>query len=78
MRKLEVDFHGLSVPEAESRLRGLLKHCPPDVSEIHIIHGYHSGQAIKNMLSGFKHKAVERKIVGLNNGVTVIVLKNDR
>ena len=78
MRKIEVDFHGLSAQEAESQLRGLLKHCPKDVSEIEVIHGYHSGQAIKNMLSSFKHKSIERKIIGLNNGVTVIILKNER
>ena len=42
-----IDLHGLSVAEARAKLKQVLEHCPKTVTEVEVIHGYHSGQALQ-------------------------------
>ena len=43
-----IDLHGLSVAEARAKLKQVLEHCPKTVTEVEVIHGYHSGKPCKN------------------------------
>ena len=38
-----IDLHGLSVAEARAKLKQVLEHCPKTITEVEVIHGYHSG-----------------------------------
>ncbi len=72
---ISIDLHGMTVSEAKSELLKCLKSCPPSVSELEVIHGCHRGQEILKMVRNFSHPRVQRKILGLNNGATIFVLK---
>ncbi len=72
---METDLHGLTCAEAKQRLDDILKHLPKDVGELTVVHGYHGGTALKNMVKNYKNPKVERKILGLNQGTTVFVIK---
>ena len=45
-----IDLHGLSVAEARAKLKQVLEHCPKTVTEVEVIHGYHSGQALQKLV----------------------------
>lgn len=75
MKTVSVDLHGMTVEGARRHLLQTLKSCPKNVSELEVIHGCHSGQALLNMVRSFSHPKIERKILGMNNGVTVFILK---
>ena len=61
---LEVDIHGMRVMQAQEELERLIARCGSDVHEIVVIHGYHGGRALQNMV----------RELSLNNGQTVLVL----
>ncbi|MBR6242571.1 MAG: Smr/MutS family protein [Ruminococcus sp.] len=75
MKRISIDLHGYTADEARSQLMGLLKNCPPGVDEIEVIHGSNRGQAVMNMVRSLSHKKIERKILGLNSGITVLQLR---
>lgn len=75
MKKLSIDLHGMTTAEARSALLKFLKSCPPDTLEIEVIHGCHRGQTLMNMVRSFSHPKISKKILGLNNGVTLFLLK---
>ncbi len=62
--------------QARREMQLLLKTCPADTDEIEVIHGFHNGdRLLKYIRTELKHPRIERKLVGLNNGITVIVLR---
>ena len=75
MKTITIDLHGMTAAEAMSALLKMLKSCPADTEEIEVIHGCHSGQTLLNMVRSFSHPKISRKILGLNNGMTAFVLK---
>lgn len=75
---IEIDLHGHTVESARKLITDTLKTLPKDVREISVIHGYHSGQSLRNMVNSYKNSKIERKILGLNQGVTIFVIKKQR
>lgn len=72
----KIDLHGLPVDEAEMRLIELLEAQPKTVRAVEVTHGYHHGTALKRMVrQDFYHWRVRDKRVGLNAGVTWLLLK---
>lgn len=62
--------------QAQREMNRLLKTCPKDTDEIEVIHGYHNGDRILRYIRfELKNPRISKKILGLNNGVTLIELK---
>ena len=59
---LEVDIHGMRVADAREQLERLIARCGPDIHEIVVIHGYHGGRALQDMVRNELH-------VGCKNGI---------
>lgn len=68
---IAIDIHG----ETRQSGRKLLESLPKDTREIVVIHGYHQGNTLQQMVRSFKHPMVERKILGLNQGETIFLIK---
>lgn len=75
---MEIDLHGETVDSGRQKLQNTLKTLPKDTRELVIIHGYHRGNSLQNMVRNFKHHQVERKILGLNQGETIFLIKNNK
>ncbi|MDD2370929.1 MAG: DNA mismatch repair protein MutS [Firmicutes bacterium] len=74
--KLVVDLHQLLVDEAKILLIQQLDMVPSNIKEVKVIHGFHHGGAILDMLNNnFKHKRISRKYRGMNKGITIFYLK---
>lgn len=73
---VEVDLHGLTVEDAKRRLEHLLSNLGPEVEEVRVIHGYNTGQALRDMVRlRLKHPRIASKLVSLNPGETRLILK---
>ncbi|MBQ9460455.1 MAG: Smr/MutS family protein [Clostridia bacterium] len=70
-----LDLHGHTVESARRLLTETLRSLPAEVRELEVIHGYHQGTAIREMIRSFKHPRIERKILGMNQGSTIFELK---
>lgn len=70
-----LDIHNHTVESAKKLITDTLKNLPPDVRELNIIHGYHQGTALRDMVRKFSNKKIERKILGLNQGTTTFIIK---
>ena len=72
----ELDLHGYTYDDAVIEIDSFLSFVGKDVDEVHIIHGYHSGNAIKNYIKHeLRHKRLKKKVYSLNQGVTILQLK---
>ncbi len=77
MRTISMDLHGMTAAEGRQALLRLLKQCPTDTDEIEVIHGSHGGQALLSMVRReLKHPRIDKKLLGLNNGVTILKLRH--
>lgn len=73
---LVVDLHEMTVAEAEYYLEKELDTAPEYVKVVEVVHGFHKGRAILNMVRNeFKHPRIERKYLSLNSGITRLELK---
>jgi len=71
-----LDLHGCSLDDAKVELDNFLNFVDKTTDEVHVIHGYHSGNAIKNYLKhDFRHKRVQKKLHSVNQGITILVMK---
>lgn len=66
-----IDLHGCSQSEAKVNLKGtsIL------VKEVTIVHGYSSSILLNYVRKKYSHPRIERKILTLNKGETVFILK---
>ena len=73
---VELDLHGCNIHQARIAINAALKRSR-GVYRIRIIHGYHSGNALRDMIrSQYRsHPAVLRLEIGLNQGQTDLVLR---
>lgn len=70
-----VDLHKLSVMMAKDVLTKSVLLAPKDVKEIVVIHGYHRGTELQQMVrNDFKCKRVARKYLSLNQGITILIM----
>lgn len=73
---ITIDLHDMILDEARYYLEKTVEEAPEYIKEIEVIHGYHKGKKILEMVrKEFKHKRVKRKYVTFNNGITRLVLK---
>ena len=72
---LTVDLHTMQCAEAKKYLSQKLDSAPKDCMEIEVIHGYHGGTALMNMVRSFRHPRLKSKSIGLNQGSTTFILK---
>ena len=73
---LVVDLHEMTVAEAAYYLEKELDTAPEYIKVVEVIHGFHKGRAILNMVrKEFKHPRIERKYLSLNGGTTKFELK---
>lgn len=71
----KIDLHGHTAESAERMLTSRLSQLPNDTVEVIVIHGYHGGTKLLETVRSFKHYRIERKILGLNNGETIFMIK---
>ena len=78
---LDLDIHNHTVESARKLITSTLKNLPPDVREVNIIHGYHQGTALRDMVRKYSRKysnsKIERKILGLNQGITTFIIRKN-
>ncbi len=75
---IEIDLHGHTTDSAKRLLTQRLKNLPKDVREVHIIHGFHGGTSLQTLVRTYKNAKIERKIVGLNQGTTIFLIKEQK
>ena len=75
---IEIDLHGQTTDSARRLLTQRLKSLPKDVREIHIIHGFHGGTSLQTLVRTYKNAKIERKILGLNQGTTIYIIKEQK
>lgn len=74
--KYVIDIHGMTVPEAKSKLERYITNLPDNVKEITVIHGYRDGDKLKHMVRySLKSKKIQRKILTMNDGETILIIK---
>jgi hypothetical protein len=76
----EIDVHGMTKNEAQKAIETFIKNCPKDTNTVTVIHGYHGGTELKQMIqsrNGIRSKRIERKKYTMNQGETIFVLRRD-
>ena len=73
---IELDIHGMYADDAKREIERYLSTVSPKVQEVIVIHGYHKGQVLKNIvITRLKHPRIASKLVSLNEGQTRLILK---
>ena len=76
---LEVDIHGMRAAQAKRELDLLLGRVGSDIREIVVIHGYHGGKALQDMVrTELKHSRIKQKILSMNSGQTTLMLHDKK
>lgn len=76
---LTVDLHYMREWEAVLYLNKIMQIAPNSVREIVVIHGYHNGLKLLNMVrKDYKNPRIKKKFISLNQGVTSLILKEER
>ncbi|MDF2511219.1 MAG: hypothetical protein K0S04_1085 [Herbinix sp.] len=75
---IELDIHGMTKYQAKISIDSQLKKANGSIYRIRIIHGYRNGTELKDMVQkDYKnHKKVKRIEIGMNAGVTDLVLRD--
>ena len=72
---LEIDLHGHTRESAKQKLDSVMKTLPKDVREITVIHGYRGGNSLSELVRRYKNPKIEKKILSLNQGMTVFIIR---
>lgn len=74
---LEVDIHGMNKVQAKACIDGQLKRVQRSVYQLRIIHGFHGGTELREMIQWEyrEHPKVIRMHMGTNPGETVLILR---
>ena len=74
---IDIDLHGMFQDEAIKVIDKALKNADNSTYKIRLIHGYHRGTSLKNMIvDEYKYDPKVLRIEpGPNQGVTVLVLR---
>ncbi|MCI8501614.1 MAG: Smr/MutS family protein [Oscillospiraceae bacterium] len=74
-QKAEIDVHSMHKEEARRYIERFLTRANGSVKEVTIIHGCTSGTVLRDMVrKGLRHPRIKSKVVGLNDGVTILIL----
>jgi len=74
---VEIDIHGLTEQVAIKTLEKFIVSCDKSVTEIVVIHGYRSGNALKEMVRNstkLRSNRIRRRRVTMNQGETILEL----
>ncbi len=72
----KIDLHGQTRESAKKLLDSSMKNLSPDVREVEVVHGFHQGTALMELVRKYKHPKIEKKILGMNQGSTIFIIKN--
>jgi DNA-nicking Smr family endonuclease len=76
---IEIDLHGMNCYQAKTCIDSKLRKINGSVYKIRLIHGYHGGSDLKNMIwdeySNGRHPKVIKVKPGSNPGITELVMK---
>ena len=74
---VEIDIHGMNKYQAKTFIESRLKKADKSVYRLRIIHGYHSGTELRDMVRKElgTNKKVLRIEMGLNPGETDLILR---
>ena len=74
---LELDLHGMNTYQAKIAIDSQLKRAKNGTYRIRLVHGYHSGTALRDMIrTNYRsHPRILRLEMGLNPGETDLVLR---
>lgn len=74
---LELDIHGMTKYQAKISIDSLLKKADKSIYRIRVIHGFHGGTQLKEMVQKNyrNNQKVIRVEIGLNQGITDLVLR---
>ncbi len=74
---VEIDLHGCNTHQAQTCIDAALRRATRATYRLRLIHGYHGGNAISAMIRKryAAHEKVLRVELGLNPGVTDLVLR---
>ena len=74
---LRLDLHGMNCYQAQAAIDGCLKRAGRSVYRVELVHGYHGGSALRDMIRREyrNHPKVKRIDIGLNPGATDLVLR---
>ena len=73
---ITIDLHQYTVDDAKQKLQLAVTIAPSEIREIVVIHGYHRGTALRDMVrKDFKNSRVVRKFLSLNPGITSLILE---
>lgn len=74
----EVDIHGMTAAEAKRQLEQYLSRADRSLTEVVVVHGYHNGQVLRDMVRiQLRHPRIQAKLVSLNPGQTRILLRKE-
>ena len=74
---ITIDLHGMTVYQAQVAIDAALRRAGRSTYRIELIHGYHSGNSLRDMIrkTYAKHPKVLRLELGMNMGATDLVLR---
>ena len=74
---LRLDLHGMNCCQAQAAIDGCLRRAGGSVYRVELVHGYHRGTELTSMIRRVysRHSRVLRLELGLNPGVTELVLR---
>lgn len=78
--KITIDIHGYTVEQARREIEKTIAKAPKGTEEVIVIHGYHSGTKLKDLLSspnGIRSRRISRRKYSMNQGQTTLELYND-
>ena len=72
---VELDLHGKKLYQARVAIEAALRRAGRGTYRIRLIHGYHSGTALRDMIRADYADRVPRLETGIDPGVTDLVLR---
>ena len=71
--RVTIDLHDMELLEATYYLEKLFETLPENIKEVVVIHGYHKGQVLLNMVrKDFKNPRIKKKVIPMNKGITFL------
>ena len=71
--RITIDLHDMELLEATYHLEKLFETLPKNIKEVVVIHGYHKGQVLLNMVrKEFNHPRIKKKVIPINKGITLL------
>ena len=74
---VELDLHGLNCYQAKVKIDSSLRRCRAGTYRLRLIHGYHGGESLKNMIrEEYAHHPKVLRLQMIGSGTTDLVLRD--